>query len=93
MVAGECSHRPRGLRRAEFVAELNHVTLGAPSVTGNPLGAPANWAGDIPFVGRIAETKSGNRLLLSTVEPAVAPTFLRKALSIKDLKPPRVLRP
>ncbi len=80
-----------GLRRAEFVADLNHVTLGAPSVTGNPLGAPANWAGDIPFVGRIAETKSGNRLLLSTAEPAVAPTFLRKALSIKDLKPPRVL--
>ena len=79
------------LRRAEFVADLNHVTLGAPSVTGNPLGAPAHWAGEIPFVGRITETKSGNRLLLSSAEPAVAPEFLREALNIDGAKRPRVL--
>jgi subtilisin family serine protease len=70
--------------------ELNHVVFGEQVVRGNPLGAPANAAGEMTFLGRVAKTAAGNQVLLSTAEPAEAPRFLPKRLGL-DRRPPRIL--
>ena len=68
-----------------IVAELNHVFLGAQVVIGNPLGAPATWAGEMAFLGNVIETKPDDKgverkVMLSTAEPAEEPRFLRRRL-------------
>ena len=47
------ARRPRSADRRE----LNHVVLGEQVVKGNPLGAPATWAGEMAFLGNVIETK------------------------------------
>ncbi len=79
-----------------IVAELNHVFLGAQSVTGNPLGVPATWAGEMAFLGHVVETKENNKgvkrkVMLSTAEPAEQPRFLRGRLDIKGRRRPQIL--
>ena len=77
-------------------AELNHVFLGAPAVKGNPLGAPASWAGEIAFLGNVVSTKPDangvvRKVMLSTAEPAEEPRFLRRRLNIDGRRRPQIL--
>ena len=77
-------------------AELNHVFLGAPAVKGNPLGAPASWAGEIAFLGNVVSTKPDahgvvHKVMLSTAEPAEEPRFLRRRLNIEGRRRPQIL--
>jgi hypothetical protein len=77
-------------------AELNHVFLGAPAVKGNPLGAPASWAGEIAFIGNVVSTKPDangvvRKVMLSTAEPAEEPRFLRRRLNIEGRRRPQIL--
>jgi hypothetical protein len=77
-------------------AELNHVFLGAQTVTGNPLGAPATWAGEMAFLGRVVETSPDangkvRKVMLSTAEPVEAPRFLRKRLNLARRRRPQIL--
>ena len=56
-------------------SELNHVVFGEQVVKGNPLGAPATWAGEMAFLGNVIETKPdehgvSHKVMLSTAEPA-----------------------
>jgi Subtilase family len=79
-----------------IVAELNHVFLGAQSVIGNPLGAPASWAGEMAFLGRVVETKPDangrvRKVMLSTAEPTEEPRFLRRRLNIGERRRPQIL--
>jgi len=78
------------LARAGVDAELNHVFLGAQTVTGNPLGAPATWAGEMAFTGKTVTT-NGVTTMLTTAEPTVPPAFLREPLRIDKFGQPKVL--
>ena len=76
--------------------ELNHVVFGEQVVKGNPLGAPATWAGEMAFLGNVAETKPDengvtHKVLLSTAEPAEQPRVLRTRLSISGRRRPQIL--
>ena len=77
-------------------SELNHVVFGEQVVKGNPLGAPATWAGEMAFLGNVAETKPDengvtHKVLLSTAEPAEQPRVLRTRLSISGRRRPQIL--
>ena len=77
-------------------SELNHVVFGEQVVKGNPLGAPATWAGEMAFLGNVIETKPdehgvSHKVLLSTAEPAEAPRFLRRPLNISARRRPQIL--
>jgi Subtilase family len=77
-------------------SELNHVFLGAQTVTGNPLGVPAAWAGEMAFLGRIVKTNPDSegvvrKVMLSTAEPAEEPRFLRRRLNLDGSRRPQIL--
>ena len=79
-----------------IVAELNHVFLGAQTVIGSPLGAPATWAGEMAFLGNVVETKEDDKgvkrkVMLSTAEPTEQPRFLRSRLNIDERRRPQIL--
>ena len=79
-----------------IASELNHVFLGAQTVIGNPLGAPASWAGEMAFLGKVIETKPDRngvvrKVMLSTAEPAEEPRFLRRRLNIEGRRRPQIL--
>lgn len=78
------------LARNQVQSELNHVFLGAQTVVGNPLGAPASWAGEMAFTGRTVTT-NGAKSMLTTAEPTVPPAFLRDPLRIDGFRQPKVL--
>ena len=70
--------------------------LGAQAVVGNPLGAPATWAGEMAFLGNVIETKEDDKgvkrkVMLSTAEPAEQPRFLRSRLNIAERRRPQIL--
>ena len=77
-------------------AELNYVLFGEQVVKGNPLGAPATWAGEMAFVGNVATTKADDKgvkhkVLLSTAEPAEQPRDFRRRLNLDDRRRPQIL--
>jgi hypothetical protein len=79
-----------------IASELNHVFLGAQTVIGNPLGAPASWAGEMAFLGKVVETEPDphgvvRKVMLSTAEPAEEPRFLRRRLNIEGRRRPQIL--
>jgi subtilisin family serine protease len=73
-----------------YRCELNHVLLGAQVFTGDPLGVPATWVGDIAFPSSTV-TSGGKAALLSTAHPADEPAFWRPRLNLDDRRRPRVL--
>jgi len=77
---------------ADGEAMLNSVFFGAPgSITGNPLGVAASYAGAFPFVGDVVTVANDQKVLLSTAQPTSAPLTLSKALNIAGASRPRVL--
>jgi hypothetical protein len=70
--------------------EPNHVVFGEQVVRGNPLGSPAALAGEMTFLGRVATTSAGHKVLLSTAEPAEKPRILAERLGL-DRRRPRIL--
>jgi hypothetical protein len=72
-------------------SELNHVFLGAQTVSGNPLGLPATWAGEMAFLGRVVKSKDGRNVMLSLAEPETRPRFLRQRLDLEGRRRPRIL--
>ncbi|MGH9135860.1 MAG: S8 family peptidase [Acidimicrobiales bacterium] len=77
-------------RTVGLSAEYNHVVIGAQTVNGSPLGAPAAWAGEMAFVGRTIE-HDGETLLLTLAEPSAQPPVMRQPLRLEGHTAPRVL--
>jgi hypothetical protein len=77
-------------RAVELSADYNHVIIGAQSVKGSPLGAPATWAGDMAFMGQTIEADD-EVLLLTLAEPSAQPPVLRPRLDLAGHTAPRVL--
>ena len=42
----------------QLTSELNHVFFGEQAVKGNPLGAPATWAGEMAFLGNVVDDQA-----------------------------------
>ena len=72
------------------------MVFGEQVVKGNPLGAPATWAGEMAFLGNVIETKPdehgvSHKVLVSTAEPAEEPRFVRRRLNISARRRPQIL--
>lgn len=71
-------------------AEYCVVLLAAQNVKGNPVGAPAAYAGEVGFVADTA-TIDGRVVLLSSADPAARPSFIRRRLDLPEHRRPSVL--
>ena len=72
------------------------MVFGEQVVKGNPLGAPATWAGEMAFLGDVIETEPdehgvSHKVLVSTAEPAEEPRFVRRRLNISARRRPQIL--
>lgn len=78
-------------RDTTLKSEYCVVVLASQNVKGNPVGARANYAGEVGFVADTARI-DGRTVLLSSAEPATRPPFIRHRLNLPtEHRRPRVL--
>ena len=75
----------------DISAELNHVVFGAHSAIPQVLGGALTGSSTPPATPITVATPENKAVLITTAEPTVAPSYLRRSLDLEGHRRPRVL--